>query len=458
MNTVLIQNGYVIPIEGPVDVIADGAVAVHDDRILAVGPTADVRQALPEPDLIIDARGQAIIPGLVNTHAHLVGSLIKGLTEDPMPGGSGLFQVAVPLQENCVELEDVYPASFAHALEMLRTGTTCINENWWHEGQVARCIEELGLRAVIGPMIRDAPLSAMHPTNPERTWDRKLGEQSLEEALTVIDEWNGAANGRITCRIAPLSPDTCSEKLLVRCLELSQELNLGMHVHMAQVPGEDLYVQKAHGKTPVEYLRDLGYLNANFVGAHCVFMSPSDVDIMAESGAFMSHTAYLVGKRGYFPPMPDIYAAGVSVALGTDWCSNDLFKTMRTAIMVARNQAGSVGVLDGKTVLTMATLGGAKALGLDAQIGSLIPGKKADVAVVDMNTPWCSPVRTENVIANLVYNANGSDVSTVLVDGEILVRNHRLTRFDELELLARTQRAARRVWARADKLLRPSAI
>jgi 5-methylthioadenosine/S-adenosylhomocysteine deaminase len=453
MTSVLIEHGYVIPIEGTVDVIEDGAVAIEGNRIVAVGPTAEVRAAVGGAATVIDATGQAVIPGLVNTHAHLVGALNKGLTEDPPAGCSGLFAVAIPLHERYVNREDAYAANVGHTLEMLRTGTTCINENWFFEDEAARCLRDLGLRAVLGPMIREVSMEQFSATNPERVWDKRLADESFDEALRVIYEWNGAAGGRITARIAPLSPDTCSEDLLVRCREAAERLGVGYHVHLAQIPGEDLMVQKYYGRTPVEYMRDLGYLHDGFVGAHMVFMNESDVEIMAETGAHMSHTAFLVGKRGYFPPMPHVYRTGVSLALGTDWCSNDLWKTMRTAMVVARQQAGDPGIVDAKRILTAGTLGGARALQLQDKIGSLVPGKLADIAVVDMQTPWCMPVRPQNLISDLVWNANGSDVTHVLVDGEILVKDGQLTRFDERELLAETQRTANRVWERAAPLL-----
>jgi len=174
---------------------------------------------------------------------------------------------------------------------------------------------------------------------------------------------------------------------------------------------------------------------------------------MAETGAHMSHTAYLVGKRAYFPPMTEIYKQGVSVSIGSDWLSNDVFKILRAAILLARHQAGDVGILNGEKVLELATMGGARALGLDQEVGSLEAGKKADLFLLDLQTPWVNPIRPENLITNIVYNANGSDVTDVLINGEWVVTDGRFVTVDQRDVLAQCQKRADAVWERARDLI-----
>lgn len=173
MPVTLIERGFIIPIEGPQEVIEDGAVALAGNRIVAVGKTDALRARFPRPHEVIDASGQAVIPGFVNTHVHLVGSLNKGLTEDPPAGASGFFNVAIPLHARHVRDDDIYAVSLAHGLEMLRTGTTCINENWWPQDAAAQCLVDLGLRGVVGPLVREVSFEQMSPTNPNREWDRR---------------------------------------------------------------------------------------------------------------------------------------------------------------------------------------------------------------------------------------------------------------------------------------------
>ena len=451
MARLLVDDGWVIPMDGRRPVIEQGAVAIQEDRIVAVGPREEVRRTFTA-DRTLDASGQAVLPGFVNTHTHLMGAFNKALTEDPPCVSGGLFTIAMPLQRKYIRPEEVYWPALVHGMEMLKTGTTTINEVWWFEREVAKSVRDLGLRAVIAENISETDLTRLGPENLERNFDPEEGKRSIEAALAFIDEWHGAADGRITCRFGPFSPDTCSERTLLRVKELAAARGLGFHVHLAQIPGEVEYMRKAYGKGSVEFLRDLGYLSPNFVGIHCVFMTPEEVGMLKEAGAHMSHTAYLVGKRAYFPPMTEVYRRGVSVSIGSDWLSNDMFKILRAAILLARQQAGQVDILDGPRALEMATLGGARALGLAHEIGSLEPGKKADLFLLNLRTPWMQPIRPQQLLSNIVYNANGSDVTHVLVDGRVVVADGRCTMVEDGVAFRECQRSAQAVWERARHL------
>jgi 5-methylthioadenosine/S-adenosylhomocysteine deaminase len=339
-----------------------------------------------------------------------------------------------------------------HGVEMLKTGTTTINECWWHQPQSARIIEQVGLRGVVAAEIREVDSSTIGFGRMERAWDQRLVEQGLEEAQDLFENWQGRAGGRITCRVAPDGPDRLRPETMGMLGDLARKHGVGLHAHLCSVPGEAEFMQAMWGKKSVPLLRELGLLSENFVGAHCVFMDDDDIAMMAETGACMSHTAYLVGKRGYYPPVDRIYPSGMRVALGTDWLSNDMFQVMRSAIVIPRAVFHDVAIRTAADVLGMATIGGARVLGLDGDIGSLEPGKKADVILIDLRKSWLQPLRTENLIANLVYNANGGDVTHVFVDGELLVDGGRLTRFDELALFAEAQKVAEDVWSRAKYL------
>lgn len=448
----LIDNGWVIPVDGRRESIENGAVAIDGTRIVAVGPRDEVTRAF-RADRTIDAAGKAVLPGFVNTHSHLMGAFNKGLTEDPPQLSGGLFTIAMPLQRQFVRREEVYWPAMMHALETVKTGTTTINEVWWFEHEVAKVIRDLGLRAVVAENISEHDLTKLHPDHQERHYDADEGTRAVETALSFIDDWHGKADGRITCKFGPFSADTCSERMLLRIKELADQRGLGYHVHLAQIPGEVEYMRKAYGKGSVEYLHGLGYLSPRFVGAHCVFMTPDEVGIMKDTGAHMSHTAYLVGKRGYFPPMDEVYRQGVSVSIGADWLSNDVFKIMRAAILLARHQAKSTTIINGPRVLEFATLGGARALGLEREIGSLEVGKRADLFLLNLCVPWLNPIRPQNIVSNIVYNANGSDVTDVVIDGRIVVADGRCVTVDETEAFRECERVARTVWERARPLL-----
>ena len=200
---------------------------------------------------------------------------------------------------------------------------------------------------------------------------------------------------------------------------------------------------------PVELMRERGIMGPDTIAFHCVFLSQRDIEIFAETGTKLSHTAYHVAKRGYFPPMEAVYAAEVDVSLGSDWCSNDLWNFMRAAILIPRARSGDVGMLSGYDALELATGGGARGLGLAHEIGSLEPGKKADIILVDVDTPWCRPLRTENLAANLVFNAQGGDVTDVFVDGRRIVQDRIIKTIDQAAVLAEVQVRAEKIWSAA---------
>jgi 5-methylthioadenosine/S-adenosylhomocysteine deaminase len=235
-------------------------------------------------------------------------------------------------------------------------------------------------------------------------------------------------------------------------MEISHKHGIGVHMHLAQVPGETEHVRSAHGMSPVEYMNELGVLGPKTIGVHCVFLQDRDIQLLSDTRTAMSHTAYLVAKRGYFPPMEKIYGTGVQVTFGSDWCSNDMWKIMRTAILFARVKSGRTEIMTGYDALRIATLDAAKALGIDHEVGSLEAGKKADLILVDLSKAWLQPIRDEDIITNLVYNANGSDVSHVWVNGRLLVDNYQLTQLDEKMIFKEAQAAANTVWEAAADL------
>jgi 5-methylthioadenosine/S-adenosylhomocysteine deaminase len=451
MKTV-IHGGHLISMQnGAADVVSDAGLIIEDDRILMVGDAKALASHTAIADRTINARGHAILPGLVNTHTHLAGALSKGITEDATTFG-GPFRIALGMHENVIRKDDVLLPGMVHGVEMLKTGTTTINECWWHQPQSARIIEQVGLRGIVAAEIREVDSSTIGFGRLDRNWDQRLVQEGLDEAQDLFENWQGRAGGRITCRIAPDGPDRLRPETMGMLGDLARKHGVGLHAHLCSVPGEAEFMKAKWDKASVPLLRELGLLSPDFIGAHCVFMDDDDIAIMAETGACMSHTAFLVGKRGYYPPMDRIYPSGMNVSLGTDWLSNDMFQVMRSAIVIARAIFNNVGIRTAVDVLRMATIGGAGCLGMDREIGSLEAGKKADVILVDLRKAWLQPLRTENLIANLVYNANGADVSHVFVDGELLVSEGKLIRFDESDLFDEAQKVAEDVWSRSKYL------
>lgn len=447
-----IEGGYLISMGDGPEVVEDGAVVFDGQRITYAGPRQGLYRDELKIDHVVNARGKAILPGFVNTHTHLIGAFIKAFSED-VPGNmdaAGLYKRAVPVAFS-VPADDFYWGFMTHAMEMVMTGTTTINNTWPDESHTGQVIQEIGLRAVISEMIVETDITLLNASVMDRPWQPEMVERGLEETIELYENWHGKAEGRITTCVSPGGPGYVSASGIEKCLALAEKLNLRIGVHLAEVPGETEFVMQSYGTRPVELMRDIGIMRPDTITFHGVFLSESDVGIYADTGTKFSHTSFHVAKRGYFPPMSAVYSAGIDVSFGSDWCSNDLWNYLRAGILIPRVDTGNVGMLSGYDVLKMATLGGARGVGLDKEIGSLEVGKKADIILVDVMTPRCQPLCTELLPTNLVYNACGADVTDVFIDGRSIVEGREIKTVDMTSVFAEVQSRADRVWASAAK-------
>jgi 5-methylthioadenosine/S-adenosylhomocysteine deaminase len=455
MRRTVITGGYIVPMTRRDEVIRDGIVAFEDDRLVFVGAKETFDSEAFDAHRVVNAHGRAVLPGLVNTHIHLIGAYLKGITEDVPGTAAGLFNRALPILAECRDPDDVYFGSLAHAVEMVMTGTTTLVNTWHKEANIAPAVRDLGIRASLSEFLVEIGFSGLDAKTTERPWRTERLNRSIDAAIELFETWHGKEDGRITTRISPGGPGYMSMEGMARSRELADKLGLGINVHIAELPGETEFAQSLYGKRPIEIGVETGVetgvLGPDAIAIHCVFLSDSDIGALAESGATLSHTSYHVAKRGYFPPMEKVYPAGINVSLGSDWCSNDLWHYMRTAILIPRVSTGDVGMLSGYDVLEMATLGGARGLGMADEIGSLEAGKKADVVLIDVSRPWLMPIRLENFISNLVYNASGGDITDVFVDGRDIVRDREVVTIDRIEVFEQVQRRAERIWRLAEK-------
>ena len=260
MTRTLIEHGWVIPMDPGGETIPGGKVAIEDARIVAVGASDAVSTSEFKAERVINAAGKVVLPGLVNTHTHLVGGLNKATTEDAKKAGGDSYKRGILFQENHVAKEDVYAPGLVHGLEMVRTGTTTINEMWWHMPEPARVVADLGIRAVVGGVVREMNTGTIAPGNNVRNWDPALAQENLAEAETLIQEWHGAQDGRITCRVAPDGPDRCTPATLEKCRLLADEYGVGLHMHAASVPAEQSFMEHTYGKRSIEFLHEHGLL------------------------------------------------------------------------------------------------------------------------------------------------------------------------------------------------------
>ena len=440
----LISGGIVVTMDPARRVLDSGAVAIRGSRIVAVGPAADLEAAYT-PARRIAATGAMILPGFVNIHSHTGLSIMRGIGEDK--GSASLYPPAMAVWD-VMSPDDVHAMSMIGLFELLRFGSTTVVENFRHMAAVAEAADRIGIRAVLSEIISDVRQSG--GTAQGYQVDARLGETRLKAGIDLADHWQGRAGGRLTVQLSPHAPDLCSRSLMMDIAHEARRRGLGLTLHVAQTPREVEQVKRLHGCGSVELLHDIGLLGPDVVAAHCIYISEGEIRLLAETGTGVSHNASINAKRGRIPPAIDILERGGTVGLGTDNYHGNISEVWKFAISAARMRTGDALRLAPMQVLEMATLNGARALGMLDEIGSLEAGKRADVVVVDLQQPHFYPLI--DPVGSLVHNMVGNDVATVIVDGRVVIDAGRLQTVPGEEILAAGQRAAEQVWSRLRKL------
>jgi 5-methylthioadenosine/S-adenosylhomocysteine deaminase len=433
LRSTLIRNATILTLDDRLT-IAEGDVSVRDGRIAAVGQVPDAPF-----DRVIDAAGGYLLPGFVQTHIHLCQTLFRGLADD-MPLLAWLERRVWPLEAA------LSPATLAAsvnvaAAELLRTGTTCVltMETVHDTDVVFETLAATGMRATVGKCMMDSPDGV-----PPRLREDMRG--SIDESLALRARWHGAAGGRLRAAFAPRFAVSCSRDLLEAVGHLALSHQALVHTHASENRDEVAVVrERSGGRSNMEYLADVGLAGPHLCAAHCVWVTDPEQALMAERQVKVLHCPGSNLKLGSgVAPVVEMRRRGISVSLGCDGaaCNNrlDMFDEMRLAATLQAMRTGP-GALTARDVVAMATREGARALGLEPEIGSIEPGKRADLIVVDRNAPHLAAAT--DPWSALVYSARGTDVRFVLVDGELLVDEGVLTRL-EPERLGREARAATR--------------
>jgi cytosine/adenosine deaminase-related metal-dependent hydrolase len=427
-------------------------VAVTDGRIVQVDETEIVRRNF-RAELEIDASGKIVLPGLVDLHVHLAQALIRGCADDLSLIG-WLKDRVWPLQGNYTH-EDGSASARLCMVEMVKSGTTTFLEAMLHsrygfEG-IAKGVEQIGMRGVLSKIVMDQPGYAASPQimHPGMVEER---EATIKETLEMHREWNGKAGGRIQVRFGLRSLGAVTPDLLREVSALSEQRGIGMTMHLNEVREDGQYSEREFRKRPVEFARDMHLLGPRMVFAHMVWPNQREIQLLAESSTHVAHCPSSNSKLASgFAPVPEMLRAGVNVGLGCDGGpsnnSYDMFREMKLAAVLHKARLLDPTVLSAGEVLEMGTIRGARALGLEREIGSLEVGKKADMILVDCVKPHLTPMF--NPVSHLVYAASGDDVDTMIVDGHILMRNRKLMTIDEMEVLQDANIRAKEVFARA---------
>ncbi len=424
----LLRDISILPGPDPAEFIETGWLTVKDSRIEGIGIGAPPESSGLE---IIDGSGCAAIPGLVNAHTHAAMSLFRGLADD-LPLKVWLEERIFPAEKKWVDGEFVCRGTLLACAEMIRSGTTTFNDMYMFEDLVAETAREAGIRAVVGEGLIDFPTSS-NPTP----------QDGLKCTERLMERWG--RDSLITVAVAPHSCYTCAPEVLRKAKDLSEKYRAPLHIHLSETRGEVEGMREKRGLTPVAYLESLGILSERVIAAHCIHLSEEDVTLIARRRAGVVHNPESAMKLASgVAPVPALRAAGVRVALGTDGpASNnnlDMFGEMDTAAKLHKVSEGDPTVMEARAVLEMATIGGARVLGLAERIGSLEKGKRGDVIVVDLHRPHLVPLY--NPYSQIVYAAGGADVETVLIEGRVVMRGRRLLTLNEGRLLSEV-----RAWA-----------
>jgi len=421
---IIIKNGTILTLDSENSIFENGFLCIRGDSISEIGTG---NPALSKAEKIIDAEGGLIIPGLVNCHTHAAMSLFRGLADD-LPLMEWLNNYIFPA-ESKMDGEFVYTGTMLALAEMIMSGTTTFCDMYLFEEEVAKAARKAGVRSLVGEVLYDFPSPNYGPV-----------EKGLKYTESLIQKWRD--DPLVSIAVEPHSLFTCSPKLLTASNELALKYNVPLIIHVAETLTEVDEIKEKYGKTPVKHLDSLGLLGPHLIADHCVHLEDADIKTLAVHGVKVVHNPESNMKLASgIAPVPQMLSQGLTVGLGTDGCASnnnlDLFSEMDTAAKLHKVNMLDPTVMDAITVLRMATIQGAKALGLQDITGSLEVGKKADVIVIDTHKPHLTPMY--NATSHLVYAARGNDVRHSIINGQPVMEDRKLLTLDPDEIIARAR-------------------
>lgn len=423
MSNMLLKNAEILSPDG----IQKGDILIENDIISKVGSIdADFTA-----DTVIDCNNKLAIPGLINTHTHAAMTLFRSYADDMLL--MDWLQNKIWPAEAKLKSEDVFWGTQLAIAEMLKSGTTTFADMYFYMPQVAQAVAESGIRAVLA-----RGMAGVAPT----------ADQALVESEQFYNEYNNAADGRITVMIGPHAPYTCPPDYLKKVVALARRLGAEIHIHLSETSDEVQNCYKQHKMSPIKLMDELGVLDCGTLAAHCVHVSEDDIAIMKSKSVRVAHNpgSNLKLASG-IAPVPQMLKAGLCVSLGTDGAASnnnlDMFEELRLAATLHKANTLDPLVIPASQAIEMATSLGAKALGLNGVTGMIKAGLKADIVLIDMDALHWYP--RHDRVSLLAYSAGQGDVDTVIVNGKVLVHNHRLTTIDEEQLKYEVQRRGMRL-------------
>lgn len=429
----------------------DVGLAIVNGKIAAMGPTDDILRQYPGAD-VYDGRGKAVMPGLINCHAHLTATIERGFNEDFGFPNSAHLSVS---PGRLLSAEERTLMASIGILEAIKCGTTSFVEFASGIAPYAGMLASTGIRIYLTEGIADTD-TVSGPMSPETlaksvppVYSAAKRDEGMKRISDLYSAWHGKNNGRVSVFPAASLAETSSPELLKAVRAFAEAHDLGYTVHLQQSIAENEYMKRHNGMTPIAFLDKAGFLGPRLFAAHCRYMEPNDFTILGRSKCMVSHQAPMAADRGADTPIPELRAAGNTIVYGSDNNTNDIFEVMRVAMLSERlhRKADTVPGLhpQPEDVFEDCTVGGAKATHKEQQLGSLAVGKTADLIV--LNTQRAHLVPCGRILSAWIHNGQPSDIESVMVDGQFIMRAGKVLTMDEAAIIAEADKVGKRVWA-----------
>jgi 5-methylthioadenosine/S-adenosylhomocysteine deaminase len=427
---IIINGGKILLLDPQNTCLNNSALAINGSAIIAIGSIEEINKKY-HAKKVIDTLDSLVMPGFINCHTHAAMTCFRGIADD-LELMDWLNNYIFPAEAKNVNKDLAYWGSLLACAEMIKSGTTTFCDMYIFEDETARAAKSAGMRCLIGEVLFDFPSPNI-----------KTPQAGIAYTRMLIEKWQ--KDPLINIIVEPHALYTCSPALLNDAKKLADDYQVPLGIHLLENKSEKEQLRQKFGKEAVIFLKEIGYLNNRLLAFHCVCLSAEDMRLFADYGVNVSHNpASNMKLASGIAPVPDMLKAGVKVGLGTDGCASnnnlDMIKEMSTAAKLHKVARLDPTVMDAKTVVRMATINGAKALGMNKITGSLEVGKKADIIIIGLNKPHLTPLYNE--YSHLVYAANGADVDTVFINGKLVMENRQLLTIDEAEVMQRVREIA----------------
>jgi 5-methylthioadenosine/S-adenosylhomocysteine deaminase len=438
--TTVIANATIVTGDAGRTVLHDTAIAVSDDRIVSVGPTEDVRQAYPDAE-VVDGRGKAVFPGLINCHTHLLATGDRGILEDFGFPTRLTFPVSA---RSLLSAEERQTLAVLGVLESIRSGVTCLLEISSNVAGYVADLAATGIRLILSENINDVDESRLR--QGEFNFDEARADAGLQRSADLVESWHGKHDGRVSCFLAPHAPETCSPYLLRRTREMAERYGVGYTIHLSQSREEIEAVMQVRGVSPTHYLFANDFLGPDLVAAHCRYVDSAEIALLGQCGVKITNNAAIAARRGAAAPVRELQAAGCVIGMGSDNMAEDMVEVMRAGLFLERVRRNDEVYPQPEDVLEWTTVGGARALGMEDITGSLEVGKKADLFMIDARRAHLVP--TLRIVSGFVHQGQPADITQVMVNGEWVMSDGRVLTIDEADVIERAERIGHEAWGR----------